>query len=70
LLFLYSYARKEAVLSSQIEGTKSSLSDLLLFEMQEAPGVPIDDVLEVSNYVAAPDHGMRRMRSEFPYRIG
>lgn len=37
-LFLYSYVRREAVLSSQIEGTQSSLSDLLIFEMEEAPG--------------------------------
>ena len=50
--FLYSYVRKEAVLSSQIEGTQSSLSDLLLFENQEAPGVPLDDVEETSNYIA------------------
>jgi Fic family protein len=53
-LFLYMYVRKEAVLSSQIEGTQSSLSDLLLFEVKSAPGVPIDDVREVSNYVRAP----------------
>ena len=46
-LFLYMYIRKEAVLSSQIEGTQSSLSDLLLFESNEAPGVPLDDVTEV-----------------------
>src|SRR3989337_3054622 len=52
-LFVYAYVRKEAVLSSQIEGTQSSLSDLLLFELDEAPGVPLDDVVEVSNYVAA-----------------
>src|SRR5262245_40605905 len=52
-LFLYAYVRKEAVLSSQIEGTQSSLSDLLLFENAEAPGVPMEDVQEVSNYVAA-----------------
>ena len=51
-LFLYAYVRKEAVLSSQIEGTQSSLSDLLLFENEAAPGVPLDDVQEVSNYVA------------------
>jgi hypothetical protein len=50
-LFLYAYVRKEAVLSSQIEGTQSSLSDLLLFELEEAPGAPLDDVVEVSNYV-------------------
>jgi Fic family protein len=65
-LFLYGYVRKEAVLSSQIEGTQSSLSDLLLFELDQAPGVPIDDVVEVSNYVAAMEHGLRRLREEFP----
>ena len=65
-LFLYSYVRKEAVLSSQIEGTQSTLSDLLLFELQEAPGVPLDDVVEVSSYVAALDHGLTRLRSGFP----
>ena len=52
------YVRKEALLSSQIEGTQSSLSDLLLFESEEAPGVPLDDVQEVSNYVAAMTHGL------------
>jgi Fic family protein len=65
-LFLYSYVRKEAVLSSQIEGTQSSLSDLLLFEMKAAPGAPIDDVREVSNYVAAMEHGLKRLRANFP----
>ncbi len=65
-LFLYAYVRKEAVLSSQIEGTQSSLSDLLLFEMEQAPGVPIDDVVEVSNYVAAMEHGLARLRGGFP----
>jgi Fic family protein len=65
-LFLYSYIRREAVLSSQIEGTQSSLNDLLLFEMEEAPGVPFDDVQEVSNYIAAMEHGMARLRSGFP----
>lgn len=65
-LFLYSYVRREAVLSSQIEGTQSSLSDLLLFELDGAPGVPIDDVLEVSNYVAALEHGLARLRNGFP----
>ena len=61
-LFLYMYVRKEAVLSSQIEGTQSSLSDLLLFEFDEAPGAPIDDVTEVSCYVAALDYGMERLK--------
>jgi Fic family protein len=65
-LFLYAYVRKEAVLSSLIEGTQSSLSDLLLFELDEAPGVPLDDVVEVSNYVAALHHGLRRLRGGFP----
>jgi len=65
-LFLYAYVRKEAVLSSQIEGTQSSLSDLLLFELDEALGVPLDDVVEVSNYVAAMDHGLARIRGGFP----
>lgn len=64
--FLYSYVRKEAVLSSQIEGTRSSLADLLLFEEDGAPGVPIDDVAEVSCYVAALDHGVRRLAEGFP----
>jgi len=65
-LFLYGYVRKEAVLSSQIEGTQSSLSDLLLFEMNEAPGVPVDDAAEVSCYVAALEHGLRRLAEGFP----
>lgn len=65
-LFLYAYVRREAVLSSQIEGTQSSLSDLLLFELDEVPGVPFDDVVEVSNYVAALEHGVARLRDGFP----
>jgi len=65
-LFLYAYVRREAVLSSQIEGTQSSLAQLLLFELEEAPGVPLDDVLEVSNYVAALEHGLKRLREGFP----
>lgn len=65
-LFLYTYVRKEAVLSSQIEGTQSSLSELLMFEASDAPGIPMDDVVEVSNYVAALEHGLRRIREGFP----
>jgi Fic family protein len=68
-LFLYSYVRKEAVLSSQIEGTQSSLSDLLLYENAETPGVPLDDVQEVSNYVAALNHGLKRLRGGFPLSL-
>ncbi len=65
-LFLYAYVRREAVLSSQIEGTQSSLSDLMLFELDNAPGAPFDDVVEVSNYVAALQHGIARLREGFP----
>lgn len=61
-LFLYAYVRKEAVLSSQIEGTQSTLSDLMLFELDDLR-VPIDDVKEVSSYVAALEHGVERLRS-------
>src|SRR5438105_4350115 len=60
-LFIYLYVRKEALLSSQIEGTQSSLSDLLLFESDEAPGVPLDGVTEVSNYVSAMEYGLSRL---------
>jgi Fic family protein len=66
---LYQYVRKEAVLSSQIEGTQSSLSDLLLYELQETPGVPLDDVQEVSSYVAALNHGLARIREGFPLSL-
>jgi Fic family protein len=65
-LFLYAYVRREAVLSSQIEGTQSSLSDLLLFELDEAPGVTFDDVVEVSNYVTALEYGIERLRNGLP----
>ena len=69
-LFLYFYVRKEAVLSSQIEGTQSSFSDLLLHEEDLAPGVPLDDVQEVSNYVAAMNHGLKRLREDkFPLSL-
>lgn len=65
-MFIYAYVRKEALVSSQIEGTQSSFSDLLLYESDQAPGVPLDDVREVSDYVAALSHGVERMRSGFP----
>jgi len=57
------------VLSSQIEGTQSSFSDLMLFESAEAPSVPLEDVQEVSNYVAAMNHGLRRLREDFPLSL-
>jgi Fic family protein len=67
--FLYMYVRKEAVLSSMIEGTQSSLSDLLLFELDQEPGVPLDDVREVSNYVAALHHGLRLLEEGLPLSL-
>ncbi|MGD9366032.1 MAG: Fic family protein [Desulfobacteraceae bacterium] len=68
-LFLYMYIRKEAVLSSMIEGTQSSLSDLLMFELDQEPGVPLDDVREVSNYVAALNHGLHRLEEGLPLSL-
>ena len=68
-LFLYMYVRKEALVSSQIEGTQSSLSDLLLYENDETPNVPVDDVEEVSNYIAALNHGLARMKKGFPLSV-
>ena len=64
--FLYPYVRKEALLSSQIEGTRSSLSELLLFELEDDPGAPNDDVTEVSNHIAALEHGTDRLSDDFP----
>lgn len=68
-IFLYAYVRKEAVLSSMIEGTQSSLTDLLMYELVQQPGVPVDDVKEVSNYVAAMEHGLRRLDGGFPLSV-
>lgn len=62
-LFLYMYVRKEAVLSSQIEGTQSTLTDLLRFETEAGDGQPIDDVREVSNYVDAMMFGLERLET-------
>ena len=60
-LFLYMYVRKEAVLSSQIEGTQSTLTDLLRFETEAQAGQPVDDIREVSNYVDAMMYGLERL---------
>jgi Fic family protein len=65
----YLYTRKEALVSSQIEGTQSSFADLLLFENDKVPHVPIEDVEEVSNYVAAMQHGLKRMAGGFPLSL-
>ena len=67
-LFLYMYVRKEAVLSSQIEGTQSTLADLLRFETEAQSGQPIDDIREVSNYVDAMMYGLERLE-EFPLSL-
>lgn len=67
-LFLYMYVRKEAVLSSQIEGTQSTLTDLLRFETEAQAGQPIDDIREVSNYVDAMMHGLERLE-EMPLSL-
>lgn len=68
-LFIYMYVRKEALLSSQIEGTQSSLSELLLFESDQLPTTPTVDVRDVSNYVAALQHGLMRIKDGFPLSL-
>lgn len=67
--FLYLYVRKEAVLSSMIEGTQSSLADLLAYEAVQAAGIPLDDVREVSNYVSAMHRGLKRLAEGFPLSL-
>ena len=61
-LFLHTFTRKEAILSSQIEGTQSSLSDFLLFENQEGSVKKSDDDIEVANYISAMDYGLKRIK--------
>lgn len=68
-LFIYFYVRKEALLSSQIEGTQSSFDDLLLYENKSPASVPIDDVEEVSHYVASLQHGIQRMEKDLPLSL-
>jgi Fic family protein len=60
-LFVMMYVRKEAVLSSQIEGTQSSLQDVLAAEAQILSADHPQDVGEVVNYVAAMNHGLARL---------
>jgi len=67
-IFLYMYVRKEAVYSSQIEGTQSTLIDLLRYEGKNTPGVPLDDVTQVSQYVAAMNIGLKRLQ-EIPLSL-
>lgn len=68
-LFIYMYVRKEALLSSQIEGTQSSFSDLMLFEHNQKPEISIEDVEEVSNYVKAINFGLERLKDDFPLSL-
>jgi cell filamentation protein, protein adenylyltransferase len=68
-IFIYMYIRKEAVLSSMIEGTQSSISNLMLFELDQEPGVPLDDVKEVSNYIAALTYGLNQLEKGFPLSL-
>lgn len=68
-LFLYFYVRKEAVVSSQIEGTQSTLSQLLLFERGLGDSTHIDDLIETSNYVAAMEYGLERLKDGFPISL-
>ncbi|MGD0829711.1 MAG: Fic/DOC family N-terminal domain-containing protein [Terracidiphilus sp.] len=68
-LFLYFYIRKEAVISSQIEGTQSTLSQLLLFENGVGPAALMDDLSETSHYVAAMEHGLKRLKEGFPVSL-
>src|SRR5437762_7131826 len=64
-LFIYMYVRKEALLSSQIEGTQSSFADLMLFEHEQKPDVAVEDVEEVSHYVSAINYGLTRIKEGF-----
>ncbi len=68
-LVIYMYVRKEALFSSQIEGTQSSFSDLMLFEHQQRPEVSLEDVEEVSNYVKAITYGLTRLKENFPLSL-
>ncbi|WP_375326627.1 Fic family protein [Candidatus Tisiphia endosymbiont of Nemotelus uliginosus] len=68
-LFIYMYVRKEALLSSQIEGTQSSFADLMLFEHHQKPEVSLEDVEEVSNYVKAISYGLQRLKEDFPLSL-
>ena len=62
-LFVFMYVRKEAVLSSQIEGTQSSLNDILEAEAEILDALTADDVNEVLNYVKAMNYGLERLKT-------
>lgn len=67
-LLIAPYLRREAVLSSRIEGTQASLADLLAQEAGQPPHAPADDVLEVRNYVTALEYGIGRL-AELPLSL-
>ncbi len=68
-LFVAMYVRHEAVLSSQIEGTQSTLEDVLAYEVDATHNDTPKDVEEVVNYVRAMNHGLRRLGSDFPLSL-
>lgn len=70
-LLISPYIRREAVLSSRIEGTKASLSDLLIDELDETPTRrgPSDDIREVRNYILAMEHGMKLLDTALPLSL-
>ena len=65
-LSVYGHIRKEAILSSRIEGLSSSLTDLMLHEAGRPPAANPTDTLETSNLVTALNHGVNRLRAGFP----
>ena len=65
----YMYVRKEALLSSQIEGTQSTLDDLLKYEANQTQGIPVEDASEVSSYVAALNYGISKINDGFPLAL-
>ncbi len=68
-LFLYSFVRKEAVLSSQIEGTQSSISDLMSHELENTPAGLLEDAAEVSCYVDAMQQGLDLLKKGEPLSL-
>lgn len=68
-LFVAMYVRHEAVLSSQIEGTQSTLEDVLAFEADTSQNDTPKDVEEVVNYVCAMNHGLKRLGEDFPLSL-
>jgi Fic family protein len=68
-LFIYMYVRKEALLSSQIEGTQSSFSDLILFEQKQKTNIAVEDVEEVSNYVQSINYGLKQLKTRLPLSL-